>query len=98
MHDSRRGFGLVIGFIGHFNTKFITTLNYGTIANVHTLQSTGAHAKSFPARCVFSRCLVTMAIPLLPCSSSLSEPSQQESDLLYDWRFTANQFILAPIP
>jgi hypothetical protein len=24
--------------------------------------------------------------------------SESESDLLYDWRFTANQFVLAPSP
>jgi hypothetical protein len=37
-----------------------TTSNYSAIANYHTLQITNAHAKSFPARSVFtSSCLVT---------------------------------------
>jgi hypothetical protein len=71
--DSRRGFGLEIGFIDHFNTRLMTTLNYSAISKLHTLQFTRAHAKSFPACCVFiSSCLVTaptMAIPLLLCSS-----------------------------
>jgi hypothetical protein len=75
MSDSRRSFGLNIGFIGHFNTQLVITLNYSAITNFHTLQITGANAKSFPACYVFtSNCLVTtttMAIPLLPCSSSL---------------------------
>jgi hypothetical protein len=42
---TRRGFGLVIGFIDPL--KFVTTNNYNTIANFHTLQVTIAHAKSF---------------------------------------------------
>jgi hypothetical protein len=44
---TRRGFGLQIGFIDHFNTRLVTTLNYSTIADVHSLQITTAHAKSF---------------------------------------------------
>jgi hypothetical protein len=75
MRDSRRGFGLEIGFIDHFNTQLEITINYSAIADSHTLQITIAHAKSFPARSVFtSSCLVTaptMAIPLLPCSRPL---------------------------
>jgi hypothetical protein len=75
MSDSRRGFGLEIGFIDHFNTQLVFTLNYSAIADFHALQITTAHAKSFSARSVFtSSCLVTaptMAIPLLPSSSPL---------------------------
>jgi hypothetical protein len=44
--DYRWGFGLDIGFIGHFYTQLGTTSNYSTIANPHTLQITTAHAKS----------------------------------------------------
>jgi hypothetical protein len=33
----------------------------------------------------------------LPCITQLTD-SQSESELLYDWRFTANQFFLAPSP
>jgi hypothetical protein len=45
MSDSRRGFGLDIGFTDHL--QVVTTNNYSTIANFHTLQVTAAHAKSF---------------------------------------------------
>jgi hypothetical protein len=43
MSDYRRGFGLGIGFIDHFNTQHVTTLNYIAIANLHTLQIITAH-------------------------------------------------------
>jgi hypothetical protein len=45
--EYRRGFGLEIGFIDHFNTQLVNTLNYSAIADLHTLQNTIAHAKSF---------------------------------------------------
>lgn len=35
--DSRHGFGLESGFINHFNTRLISTLNYSAIADLHTL-------------------------------------------------------------
>jgi hypothetical protein len=35
--DFRRGFGLDIGFLRHFNTQLVITLNYSAIANFHTL-------------------------------------------------------------
>jgi hypothetical protein len=38
MSDSRRGFGLDIGFIDHL--QIITTNNYNIIANFHTLPVT----------------------------------------------------------
>jgi hypothetical protein len=42
-----------------FNTQLVTTLNYSTIANFHTLEFTTAHAMSFSACSVFtSSCLV----------------------------------------
>jgi hypothetical protein len=43
------------GFIGHFNTRLVKTLNYSAIADLHTLQITTAHAKSFPVCSVFTR-------------------------------------------
>jgi hypothetical protein len=45
--DCRRGFGLEIGFIDHFNTRLVTTLHYSAIADLHTLQIITAHLKSF---------------------------------------------------
>jgi hypothetical protein len=38
MSDSGRGFGLDVGFIDHFNTQLVITLNYSAIAGLHTLQ------------------------------------------------------------
>jgi hypothetical protein len=58
--DYRRGSGSHIGFIDHFNTQLVITLNYSAIADLHTLQITTAHAKSFLAGSVLSSsCLVT---------------------------------------
>jgi hypothetical protein len=45
MSDYRRNFGLDIRFIDHFNTRFVITLNYSVIANLHTLQMTTEPAK-----------------------------------------------------
>jgi hypothetical protein len=57
LSEYRRGFGMDIGFIDHFNTQLVITFNYSTIANFHTLEN---HTKSFPARSVFTNsCLVT---------------------------------------
>jgi hypothetical protein len=39
-------FGLVIGFIAHLYTQFITTGNCSTVANSHTLQISTAHTNS----------------------------------------------------
>jgi hypothetical protein len=60
--DCRRGFGLCIEFIDHLYTQLGTSSNYSAIANLYTLKITTAHAKSFPACCVFtSRSLVTVS-------------------------------------
>jgi hypothetical protein len=50
----------MIGLIEHFNTQLVTTPNYNASSNIHTLQITVSHAKSFPASRVFiSSYLVT---------------------------------------
>jgi hypothetical protein len=36
--DSRRGFGLDIGFIGHFSTQLVIILNYSAIADLLILK------------------------------------------------------------
>jgi hypothetical protein len=54
MSDSQQGFGLEIGFIDHFNTRLVTTLNYSTFTDLHTLRITREHTKSFPACNVFT--------------------------------------------
>jgi hypothetical protein len=47
----------VIGFIDHFNTQLLNTLNYSAIADIDNLQN---HSKSFAASSVFiSTCLIT---------------------------------------
>jgi hypothetical protein len=74
--DSRRGFGLVIGFIEHFKTQLVITLNFSAIADFHTLQITSAHAKSFPARSVFTSSCLVMA-----SSNGYSSPSELKSSL-----------------
>jgi hypothetical protein len=52
------GFGLVIGFIAHL--KLVTTINYSTIADSHTLQFTTARTKSSQSAIAStSRCLAT---------------------------------------
>jgi hypothetical protein len=64
MSDSRRGFELEIGFIDNFNTRFVTTLNYTAIADLHTLEITKVHTKSFTACSVF-----TSRFPVTACNS-----------------------------
>jgi hypothetical protein len=52
--------GVWIGFIDHFNTQLVITLDYSAIADLHTLQINRAHTKSFLARNVStSNCLAT---------------------------------------
>jgi hypothetical protein len=53
--DHRRSFGLNIGFIDHFKTQLVITLNCSSIANSHVLQFTRVHAQSFPDCGVFTR-------------------------------------------
>jgi hypothetical protein len=43
----------------------------------------------------FLRLLQSSLSCILPCKRSLSRP---DSELLYDWRLTANQFVLVPSP
>jgi hypothetical protein len=54
LNDSRRGFGLEIGFTDHL--QVVTTNNYNTIANLHTpnITVTTAHIKSFQSSLIFS--------------------------------------------
>jgi hypothetical protein len=60
MSFSRRGFGFDGGFIDQFSSRLVTTYNYSAFTNLHTLQITRAHAKSYPACSVFtSSCLAT---------------------------------------
>jgi hypothetical protein len=85
----------ILDLLTNFNTQLIITLNYSTIANFYTLQFTRAHRLGFFVTLSASRLLVM-------ASSSSSLPtvysSKSKSKLFYDWRFTANQFVLASSP
>jgi hypothetical protein len=60
----RRGFGLDIAFIDHFNTQLAITLNYSAIADLHTLQITSVLSLlQLPLAASWWR-LLTVAIPL----------------------------------
>jgi hypothetical protein len=92
--DYRRGSGLAIGFIDHFTTQIVTTLNYNAIANLHNSQLTRTHAKSFPACIVFTRhFLVTASSNGYSSASALKSPPNGSSlpavlSIYYKW-FTA---------
>jgi hypothetical protein len=105
MSDYRRGFGLVTRFIDHL--QMVTRSNYGAIANLHTLQITRAHAK--PSQSAFiRRSLVTdlnsgdsstsVLTPLPAANTPQLKTLESEPELLYDYRFTTNQLVLAPSP
>jgi hypothetical protein len=73
------GFGLEIGFIGHFNTRLVTALNYSAIDDLHTLEITTAHAV-FSVCCVFSSCsLVTASNSGYSSASALSTTPTKSS-------------------
>jgi hypothetical protein len=69
------GFRLVTGFIEHLYTQLITTSNYNTITDLHTLQITTVHVSLsftvFPSRCLVtalnnrdSSASVLMSLPI----------------------------------
>jgi hypothetical protein len=95
---------LDVGFIG---ATITITLNYSAIDDFHALQITTAYDQSFPDFSVFTSRFPAMtsnsgdssASVLTPFSAGHRLPtelsSESESELLYDWRFTVNQFVLA---
>jgi hypothetical protein len=69
--NSRRDFGLEIGFSDHFNTRLVTTHNYSAIPDLHTLQIPRAH------RLLFSAALLPLkgfAIPIGEETGWATEP------------------------
>jgi hypothetical protein len=66
---------LAVGFIGHFITQLAMTLNFSAIPNLHALQITTAHAKSFPICCVFTSCSLVTASNNRDCSASAPKSS-----------------------
>jgi hypothetical protein len=102
MSEYRLGFGLLIGFIEHLH--IVTASNYSANANSHTLQFTTASMKSSQSAVFTSRCLVADPKNVLCFRAhvltgwQLSNNSLSWSELLYDGRFIANQYVLAPSP
>jgi hypothetical protein len=98
---------LVNGFIDHLYTRLRTAINCSVTANLHNSQITTAHAKLFPTCCIFTSCSLAAASnsgdssvsrAQVPSSETSVQNRRLKSKLLYDWRFTANQFVLASIP
>jgi hypothetical protein len=70
--DYRRGFELDIEFIDHLYVQIGTASSDSPITNLHILQITIAHAKSFPACLVFTnRSLVTASNRVVSSASAL---------------------------
>jgi hypothetical protein len=95
---------LEIGFTDYL--QIVTTNNYNAIANLHTLQITTAHAKTSQSAFT-SRFLVTdinnrdSSVSVLASLLSDEYPTtlnSSKSKLFYEWRLTANQFVLVPSP
>jgi hypothetical protein len=57
MSDCRRGFGLDVGFIDHFNTQLVISLNYSAIANLHALNKSLGYTLSLYQPAVSSQWL-----------------------------------------
>jgi hypothetical protein len=91
------GFGLVITFVELLQ---VTTSNYNRFTNLHNLQFIIVRTKSFTSslRVATQRFSTSELLLLLRHSqgTTASQQPQSESELLYDWRFTANQFVSAP--
>jgi hypothetical protein len=97
----------VNGFIDHLYTRLGTSSSYSATANLH---KSPQHSLSLFQPAVFtSRSLATASHsgdssraqflssqPLVKNSTDSTE--SQESESLHDWRFTANQFVLATSP
>jgi hypothetical protein len=101
------GFGLVIGFIAHL--KLVTTINFSTIADLHTLQLTTACSKYSQSAIVFtSHCLATYSSNVLcfcayviaswlqssPCSCELH--SLTNSAVHYDTDYSSQSSLALP--
>jgi hypothetical protein len=119
------GFGLMIGFIGLFDTARDYNLQF-TVMHIHTIvhsrvftslmvtASNGGRSPSSgfpncprsqlpasnsnPWQRLYRSSPVTNSPPTNSQTNSLNCTALSESKLLYDWRFTANQFVWASSP
>jgi hypothetical protein len=99
------GFWLVIGFIEHLQKA--TGCNYDSLTELRSANITVAttHIKSFQSA-MYSSVVAWWRIPTMSSASVVTllpagdctTTNHSESELLYDWRFTADQFVLAPSP
>jgi hypothetical protein len=90
--DYWRDFGLEVGFFDHL--QVVTTNNYNTIANFHTLQITAAHAKSF-------QCAFTSRFPVTDLNNGDSSTVPTKSSLHrlpYKWLLTTQNWELTSSP
>jgi hypothetical protein len=83
---------LDIGFIDNLYIRLGTTSNYSATFNLHNSQMTTAHAKSFPACCVFtSRSLPTASNNGHSSASRSYVPSSQTS--VHNWLGCPNHLL-----
>jgi hypothetical protein len=99
------GFGLVIGFTGLL--QLVTTSNYNR-SQICTVYNSLKHMLSLLSLPCLHQALLgngsqhrkflsfRVQRPYWPATVSQHLFMAAKSELLYDWRFTANQFVLAP--
>jgi hypothetical protein len=100
------GFESVIGFIDHLQN--VTTHNYASVTELHTPAQTKKLSRSSlpvasngglsPSSGFLNRPRPHLLASDFSQLQFLIDSTTAESELLYDWRFTASQFILAPSP
>jgi hypothetical protein len=73
----------IIGFIDNLYTPLGTTSNYNAVANLHNSQITTAHAKIFPACCVFTSRSLTMASNIGDSSASDTRVTAARAEFLW---------------
>jgi hypothetical protein len=81
--------------------QVVTTVNSKCITDLHTLQITLLQHTVSTSRSLLGDFLSLCTRPhWMAAGSQLTHEvkSVSKSELLYDWRFTANQFVLAPSP
>jgi hypothetical protein len=102
------GFALVMGFIDHLHNSLLHFTNHYRIQTT-CFQSFTVYSSRFLVSASNSGGSSVSALTSLPAGSqihrlnllftdSLTTDSSLESELLYDWQFTANAFVLVTSP